>query len=151
MEKQTLDSRPVLKIDEATASANVKTYFAFINNLINYVTDNEAYKGIVHPEVTYFEYPNPITPKGQVRGVEKGFAGLEMARKILAEQRYDFFDIIETGNRLIIECTWLGTMAIDAGNLTKGQQFKAYICMIVEFKDGKIYTQRNYDCYVPFS
>jgi hypothetical protein len=150
MEKKTLDDRPFLEIDTATASANIKTYLAFIQNLVTYVTDKEAYAHIVHQEVTYFEYPNLINRKGQVRGAEKGFEGVAMGKKILAEQQYRFVSIIEIDNKLFVEGVWTGTMAIDAGPLAKGQQLKAYLCMIVEFRDGKIYSQRNYDCYVPF-
>ena len=150
MENQTLDSRPTLKIDDASASANIKTYLAFIHNLVTYATDKEAYANIVHPEVTYFEYPNLIYRNGQVRGASKGFEGVAMGKKLLAEQQYNFVDFTETGNKLYVEGIWTGTLAIDAGALTKGQQLKAYLCMIVEFKDGKIYSQRNYDCYLPF-
>jgi len=150
MNNPTLDDRPFLQVDAATASANVKTYLAFIHNLTTYVTDKQAYEGVVHPDAVFYDNPNLINKVGQVRNSGKSLEGVAMGQKILATQRYDFIEIVETGNKLVIECTWRGVMAIDAGHLKQGQELKAYICMIVEFKDGMIYTQRNYDCYVPF-
>lgn len=139
-----------MQINRASASANVNTYLSFIHNLTSYITDTVAYSEILHPDVVFYDNPNLINKVGQVRNASKGMAGVAVGQKILAAQRYDFIEIIETGDKLIIECIWTGTMAIDAGHLKQGQQLKAYICMIVEFKNGKIISQRNYDCYAPF-
>jgi len=35
--------------------------------------------------------------------------------------------------------------------LKQGQQLKAYLCVVIEFKDDKIWCVRNYDCYEPLS
>ena len=35
-------------------------------------------------------------------------------------------------------------------DLPAGYTMKAYIGMFLTFRDGKIVSQRNYDCYPPF-
>jgi ketosteroid isomerase-like protein len=35
-------------------------------------------------------------------------------------------------------------------DLPAGYEMKAYIGMFFTFRDGKIVSQRNYDCYPPF-
>jgi len=148
MQNHTLDERPEFAV--ATASPNINTFLAFIDNLVNYVTDKDAYTNIIHPEAVFFEYPNLINKSGQVRDGSKASAGVAVGKTILAKQQYSFTEFTEAGDKLVAEGTWTGTMAIDAGHLVKGQELKAYLCIVIDFKDGKIYRQRNYDCYLPF-
>jgi len=70
---------------------------------------------------------------------------------ILSKQNYEIIGFVDCDEKITVEKIWTGTMAIDAGNLKKGQQLKAYICAVVEFKEGKLYRHRSYDCYEPFS
>jgi len=35
-------------------------------------------------------------------------------------------------------------------NLPAGSEMKAFVAMFLTFRDGKIISQRNYDCYPPF-
>ncbi len=35
-------------------------------------------------------------------------------------------------------------------NLPAGGEMKAFVAMFLTFRDGKIVSQRNYDCYLPF-
>jgi len=53
-----------------------------------------------------------------------------MGKQILSEQHYEFIDFIETGDKIVAEGLWSGTMKTDAGALKKGQQLKAYLCVI---------------------
>ncbi|MCB0631806.1 MAG: hypothetical protein R2824_20670 [Saprospiraceae bacterium] len=40
---------------------------------------------------------------------------------------------------------------LPVGNLSAGEDMVAYFAQFFEFKDGKIYRQRNYDCFEPFA
>jgi len=44
-----------------------------------------------------------------------------------------------------------GTLAIFIGNLPAGGEMTAYFAQLFESRDGKIYRQRNYDCFEPFN
>jgi len=35
-------------------------------------------------------------------------------------------------------------------NLPAGSEMKAFVAMFLTFREGKIISQRNYDCYPPF-
>ena len=146
-----LTDRKPIDLENYSPSEKVKTYLSFVNNVANYVTDENAYKNILHSEAIFYEYPNLVTKNGQLRIASKGMKSIEMGKQILSAQRYEFFDFTEDENKLIAEGVWTGTMKIDAGSLKQGQQLKAYLCVVIEFKDDKISCVRNYDCYEPFT
>ena len=54
------------------------------------------------------------------------------------------------GDRVSVEVLWTGTLALAFGALAVGSQMRAHSAMFFEFKDGKIVSQRNYDCFEPW-
>jgi hypothetical protein len=151
MESQFTDNRIAIDLSTYQPSKKVSIYLNFVNNVANYVTDENAYKDILHPEAIFYEYPNLVTKNGQVRFASTGMKSVEMGKQILSAQQYVFFDFTEDENKVIAEGVWTGTMKIDAGSLRQGQHLKTYLCVVIEFKDDKIWCVRNYDCYEPFS
>lgn len=145
-----IDTRQPKNMTEETLSQNMKTAIAFVHLVEQHVTDTDAYTDVLHPDVEFIEYPNLITKNGQVRNKENALKGIALGKAILSSQRYDYLDWHETPDCVVIEILWKAVMAIDAGHLKQGQELQAHICMIVCFKDGKIISQRNYDCYQPF-
>lgn len=125
----------------------VKKYFYLVEN---FVTDHNAYEAILHPEIEITEFPNLLSGKIRRRALGAMKDGIELGRKMLAAQRFTIQHIFEPVPYLIVEVKWTGEMALDAGQLKKGQVLTAYICYIFEFKDGKISRHRNYDCYEAF-
>jgi ketosteroid isomerase-like protein len=57
---------------------------------------------------------------------------------------------VADGDRLSIEVLWTGTLALAFGSLSVGSQVRAHSAMFFHFKDGKIASQRNYDCFEPW-
>jgi hypothetical protein len=151
MKTPVADTRTLIDLSTYQPSKKVSTYLAFVENVTNYVTDIDAYKNFIHSEAVFYEYPNSVTKNGQARTAAEGMKGIEMSKQILSEQQYEFVDFTEVGDKIVAEGRWLGTIKTDAGAFKKGQQLKAYLCVIVEFKDEKIYRIRNYDCYEPFA
>ena len=43
------------------------------------------------------------------------------------------------------------SLAVPLGSIPVGGEMKAHFAHFYEFKDGKIFKQRNYDCFEPFS
>jgi hypothetical protein len=72
-------------------------------------------------------------------------------RQILRSQRYNVRRIVETGDEVAVELEWTGTLAVSVMNLPAGSEMKAFVAMFLTFRDGKIISQRNYDCYPPFA
>jgi hypothetical protein len=131
-------------------SANLKTYLEFVKKVEKLSVNPDDYKDLIHEEVEFRELPNLISKTGQIRNFESSLAGMKKAKMMLPEQKYEIVGFIEDGDKITVEKIWTGRLALDAGNFKKGQELKAYICAVVEFKDGKIYKHRSYDCYEPF-
>ncbi len=53
-------------------------------------------------------------------------------------------------NVVALEVLWTGTLAVALGTLPVGGQMRAHFAMFLEFRDGKIVAQRNYDCFEPW-
>jgi len=58
--------------------------------------------------------------------------------------------VIENGDDMAVELEWAGVLAEPVMSLPAGYEMKAYVAMFLTFRDGKIVSQRNYDCYPPF-
>jgi ketosteroid isomerase-like protein len=102
------------------------------------------------PDVTIQEFPNRIAPNGRVRKGTDFRAAYEQGRKIMQSQRYDLQRIVEAGDEVAVELEWTGILAVPVMNLPAGSEMKAFVAMFLTFRDGKIASQRNYDCYPPF-
>jgi ketosteroid isomerase-like protein len=50
-------------------------------------------------------------------------------------------------DRVALEVEWVGTLAAAFGTIPAGGQMKAFLAVFLDFRDGKIIKQRNYDCY----
>ncbi len=122
----------------------------YLQQLQSFVTDPASYRSLLHTDMVQTEFPNKLNPSGQERGLEGCLRAMEAGKKLLSEQNYEIANCFESGNQVCVEVVWKGKMATDAGPLRKGQELRAFLGMVIEFKDGKIYRQRNYDCYEAF-
>jgi ketosteroid isomerase-like protein len=96
------------------------------------------------------EFPNRIAPNGRVRHAADLRTAFEQGRKILKSQSYAIQNIVEAGDEVAIELVWTGVLASAVLNLAAGTEMKAFVAIFLTFRDGKIVSQRNYDCYPPF-
>jgi ketosteroid isomerase-like protein len=103
-------------------------------------------------EIEFYEFPNRIAPNGRVRTRADLQAAYGQGQKLLSSQRYDVKRVIEDGDEVAVELEWTGVLAVPvaAMNLAAGHEMKAFVAMFLTFRDGKILSQRNYDCYPPF-
>jgi SnoaL-like domain len=96
------------------------------------------------------EFPNRLLPKGAVRDPgalrEAGAKG----RQVIATQTIEVVNAVSSGQCVVLEAIWTGTLAIGFGTLKHGDQLRARFAQVFEFKDGLIWRQRNYDCFDPW-
>ncbi|HEU5231993.1 MAG TPA: nuclear transport factor 2 family protein [Terriglobales bacterium] len=111
--------------------------FAYIVNLFS-------------PDAVLEQLPNRIYPNGIRSGVSKMAEAFEKGRKLLSNQSNEIKSSIVDGDKLSIEVLWTGTLALAFGGLSAGSQMRAHSAMFFQFKDGKIASQRNYDCFEPW-
>ena len=111
--------------------------FAYIVNLFS-------------PDAVLEQLPNRIYPNGIRSEVSRMAEAFEKGRKLLSSQSYEIKSCIVDGDKLSIEVLWTGTLALPFGSLSVGSQMRAHSAMFFQFKDGKIVSQRNYDCFEPW-
>lgn len=99
------------------------------------------------PDVVFEEFPNRLTPLGKKRDLAESLAGAENGKKTMSRQIYKITHEIAAGDQVTLEVEWLGKLAIPFGSIPFGGQMKAFFAMFMEFRDGKIVRQRNYDCF----
>ncbi|MDE3249878.1 MAG: nuclear transport factor 2 family protein [Bacteroidota bacterium] len=130
-------------------SSQIDLIKRFFQLLQWFTTSENEFKSILHPEIEQTEFPNVMMPMLRQRRFKNIIEGAEAGKKMLAYQRFEPTKFYEAGDTVIVEFTWTGELKTRVGRLNQGQMLKAHICSIFEFRDGKIFRQRNYDCYVP--
>ena len=131
---------------EVTNLANAHRYI----ELVERFAQPAEFEGIIHPDIQHQEYPNLLVPNGSQRDFAMLVAGPQQGRKILRENRFEITNSFAAGDWVTLEMVWTGTLAIPLGTMVPGDAMKAYIATILQFKDGMIITQHQYDCYEPF-
>lgn len=109
-----------------------------------------ALAGFFTDDLIQIEHPNRLKPNGDRRDREAMKRDAGTGAKILARQRYDVVNALEEGDRVAIEVRWEGEMALDAGPLKAGTTLVVHSAMFFTFRDGRIASQRNFDCVEPF-
>jgi ketosteroid isomerase-like protein len=103
-----------------------------------------------HPDVLQEEFPNRFVPTGAKRDLAALKEAGARGRAVLQGQRYEVRAAYALADTVILEVLWVGKLALQIGALTAGQEMRAHFAVFLEFRDGLIYRQRNYDCFEPF-
>ncbi|NMO13823.1 nuclear transport factor 2 family protein [Pyxidicoccus fallax] len=131
------------------STTNLDTALRYLQALESGAT-GEALAAFFHPQVEQREYPNALTRTGQTRGLTALLAGAEKGRKLLSSQRYAVRNTLAQGDTVALEVDWSGTLAVPLRTLAAGDTLRATCGMFLTFQDGRIISQRNYDCFEPF-
>ena len=65
----------------------------------------------------------------------------------MSAQMYKIKNEIAENERVALEVEWVGTLAVPFGSIPAEGQRKAFFAVFLEFREGKIIRQRNYDCF----
>jgi hypothetical protein len=128
----------------------LQTVKNFIRALENR-TDSTSFQHFYHPEIIQIEYPNTITKNTTSRTAQQLKEASVKGKTVLRKESYEIIKSYVYENTVIIEAIWRGILAIPIGKTPAGTEMKAYFAQFYEFKDGKIFRQRNYDCFEPFN
>jgi ketosteroid isomerase-like protein len=104
---------------------------------------------VLAPEIIVEEAPNLIAPAGRKRDHKAIREGFALSKTLLREQQYTVESAVESGDRVILEVRWRGVLAQGFGQVAAGTEMRARCAMFLAFRDGKLVSQRNYDCYEP--
>jgi ketosteroid isomerase-like protein len=123
----------------------VELYLKSIENSdFGYIAD------LFSPDAVLEQLPNRIYPNGIRSGVSRMAEAFEKGRKLLSSQSYEIRSCVAEGDSVSIEVLWTGTLALAFGTLSVGSKMRSHYAMFFQFKDGKIVSQRNYDCFEPW-
>src|SRR5689334_73636 len=125
----------------------IKKYFTLLEAFSTEASDFEA---LLHPSFEQREFPNLLNKLGQQSNLADSLRRAGIGKTILASQSFEITNYVEGAEQLVVETIWRGKMARDAGALKAGQELSAHFCIVCEFKESKLYRQRNYDCFDPF-
>ncbi len=96
------------------------------------------------------EFPNRLSPGGARRNLDAILAAARRGREVMASQRYEILHMLADGDRVAVEFRWSGRLAIAVGPLPAGAEMRGRFASFLEFRDGRIVTQRSYDCFEPW-
>ena len=102
------------------------------------------------PDVLQEEFPNRLVPTGARRDLDGLLAAAERGKQVVSAQRFEVRNAVAAGDRVALEVRWTGTLAVAIGTLPAGGTMRAHFAVFLDFRDGKIAAQRNYDCFDPW-
>ncbi|MCB0216440.1 MAG: nuclear transport factor 2 family protein [Caldilineae bacterium] len=118
--------------------------------LLSGMGDPDDLDAFLAPDIEQQEFPNRLTPNGATRDLSAMKAGQAQGSRLLAEQRFERVGAVAQGDSLAMEVVWTGRVREAAGPFAAGQTLRARFAMFLDFRDGKIVRQRNYDCFDPW-
>lgn len=139
--------------DSGREAANLETarrYLAAIEAQTGGEGDPSSVYAFFTPDVLQEEFPNRIVPEGARRDLDAMREAGKRGRKVMRSQRYEVRAAYAMGDTVILETLWVGTLAVPIGTLPEGGEMRAHFAVFLEFRDGRIHRQRNYDCFEPF-
>jgi ketosteroid isomerase-like protein len=110
-------------------------------------TTGEALAAFYAPEVVQEELPNRLNPHGVRRDLAAILDAAQRGQKVMASQRYEILHAVADGDCVAVEFRWSGTLAVPVASLAAGAQMRGHFACFLEFRDGRIVAQRNYDCF----
>ena len=103
----------------------------------------------LHPDIEVIEHPNRVSPAGKRYDRAALREAGERGKALMASERYEVRAMIVDGDRVAAQIEWSGTLGVAAGPLPAGHVMRAQSCSVIEVRDGKIWRQEQYDCFMP--
>jgi ketosteroid isomerase-like protein len=110
----------------------------------------DALRRFFTQDFVQIEYPNALNPRGQRSDLDSMVERCDRGKQVIRSQRFRIENAVESDDSLALEVEWTATLAIPLASLPAGGEMHAHIGVFLDFRDGKIARQRNYDCFEPF-
>jgi len=101
-------------------------------------------------DVVQEEFPNRLHPIGCHRDLAAILDAARKGKKTMRAQKFDILNSISEGDWIALEVFWSGYLAVAVDSLPADSEMRAHFSMWLEFRDGKICRQHNYDCFDPW-
>lgn len=101
-------------------------------------------------DVVQEEFPNRLSPIGAHRDLNAILDAARRGKQVLRAQKFEVLSAISEGETVAMEVFWSGLLAVPVDTLPADTEMRAHLSVWLEFKDGKICRQNNYDCFDPW-
>lgn len=135
--------------DPETATRNLEAARRYLAAIEGGAT-GAALAAFYTPDVEQVEYPNRLLPMGATRDLAALLDGAVRGQQVVRAQRYEVRAAHAAGDHVVLELLWVATLARSIGMLLPGHEMRAHFAVVLEYRDGRIARQRNYDCFEPF-
>jgi ketosteroid isomerase-like protein len=98
-------------------------------------------------DVVQQEFPNRLVPNGATRNLDAIKDGRLRGQALLESEDYEVTGIVAHEDAVAMEVIWTAAVKVAAGPFSAGQLLRAHFAVFLEFRDGRIARQRNYDCF----
>ena len=132
-----------------TATDNLETARRYLEALES-GAEGAALAEFFTKDVIQEEFPNRLSPIGAHRNLQAILDSARTGKKMLRAQKFEILNSIVDGDRVALEVYWSGLLAAPIDTLPADSEMRAHFSMWLEFKDGKIARQHNYDCFDPW-
>lgn len=112
--------------------------------------DGNALADFFTKDVVQEEFPNRLSPIGAHRDLSALLDAARKGKKVMRAQRFEIRNAIVDGDNVALEVFWSGLLAVPVDTLPADSEMRAHISVWLEFRDGKIARQHNYDCFDPW-
>jgi ketosteroid isomerase-like protein len=112
--------------------------------------DGSALADFFTKDVVQEEFPNRLQPIGCHRDLTAILGDAKKGKRTLRAQKFDVLNSIVDGDNVALEVLWSGYLAVPVDSLPADSEMRAHISLWLEFRDGKIARQHNYDCFDPW-
>jgi ketosteroid isomerase-like protein len=101
-------------------------------------------------DVVQEEFPNRLSPIGVHRDLDAILASARRGKQTIRAQKFEVLRTVVDGDSVALEVFWSGLLAIPVDTLPADTEMRAHVSVWLEFRDGKICRQHNYDCFDPW-
>lgn len=112
--------------------------------------DGSALADFFTKDVVQEEFPNRLSPIGAHRDLAAILEAARRGKQVMRAQRFEIRNSIVDGDNVALEVFWSGLLAVPVDTLPADSEMRAHFSVWLEFRDGKIARQHNYDCFDPW-
>ena len=132
---------------EVANLATVRDYYAAVEHGAEALDWNHWFT----PDAIQEEFPNRLLPEGARRDLAAMREAALRGHALMADQRFELLTAIASGDTVVVEAEWRGTVGRDVGPFAAGMTLRTKFAQVLVLRGGKIAALRNYDCFFPWS
>jgi len=134
---------------ENTSAANEERARAYLRAIENRASEEEL-AAFFASGVVLEQFPNRLVPKLVQSTLADMVRESARGKKSVSKQTYEVQNAVASGDWVALQVKWEGVLSMPVAGLEAGATMRAWFAMFLQFREGKIVHQSNYDCFEPW-